>query len=110
MDWLQLVGIIAAVVVPVGLAIHRAGQARSDREARRLDQHVAEDVVDHERIARLEERIERNAEKIDRHDDELRLMRERYHNFRDDLTRYIGAKLDEAVATVRRVLGRDRSE
>jgi phage shock protein A len=78
--WLTLIGIIAAIVVPIGLAIHAAGRARSRENVERLDRHIEEDVKAHERLARLET-------KIDRIEIEQDGIRKRFHDFRDGTMR-----------------------
>ncbi len=78
MEWLPLLGIAVAVVVPVGLAIHHAGRARSERNAERLDAHIVEDVKAHERLAKVETRVERLEIEQER-------TRDSIHNVRDTL-------------------------
>jgi DNA polymerase IIIc chi subunit len=78
--WLTLVAIVVAIVVPIGLAVHTAGRARSDKNIARLDKHIDEALNDHaathERLARLEIQVQQ-------HDAEIRSLRERWHQFRD---------------------------
>ena len=83
MDW-QLAGIIVAivgaVVVPIALAIHQAGRSRSERNEKRIDDHVSEDIKAHERLARVETRV-------DRLERETENLRTRWHDLRDDTLR-----------------------
>lgn len=79
-DWLAIIAICVAIFVPVGLAINAAGRARSERNIKRLDEHIAEDVKAHERVARLEERT-------DRHEHELERLRNWKHSDLRDETR-----------------------
>lgn len=94
MEWWQFVGIVVAVVVPVGIALHASGRAR-------MDQHIAEDVKAHERIVRVETMVERHADEIDKlrkgqHDfkDEIKkgvweLLEDRFDRFRDEVRRLL---------------------
>lgn len=81
-------GLVATIIlglVGVVFTFLRGQDARTDE---RLDKHITADVEAHERLARLETKVETL-------DVEVKTMRERYHDFRDTLTRYIGDKLDE---------------
>ena len=88
MDWWQFVAIVVAIVVPVGLAIHAAGRARSERNVKRLDDHIAEDVKAHERLARLET-------KVDTLETEVDGLRKRFHDTWDAAKRGTWELLDE---------------
>jgi hypothetical protein len=77
-EWLPLLGIVVAIVVPIGLAVHRAGRARSERNAERLDAHIVEDVKAHERLAKVETRVERLEIEQER-------TRDAVHDLRDTL-------------------------
>jgi hypothetical protein len=61
--WLGLVGVVAAIVIPIGIRIHTAGVTRSEKNVARLDQHIEEArktrEETNERWARLEEKVER---------------------------------------------------
>jgi predicted nuclease with TOPRIM domain len=76
----MLVGVVAAVAVPIGLAVHTAGRARSEKNVARLDKHIDEALNDHaathERLARLETIVQQ-------HEAEISSLRKRWHEFRD---------------------------
>ena len=88
MDWWQFVAIVVAIIVPVGLAIHKAGQGRSERNIKRLDDHIAEDVKAHERIARLETKVEKIEAEVD-------TLRKRFHDTWDAAKRGTWELVDE---------------
>lgn len=101
MEWYQFVGVVVAIVVPVGLAIHTAGRLRAERDAKRLDDHIAACLLQHERQVRNEtvtERLEKEVDDLrkDRHDfkDENKratydLMTDRLDRFRDEVRQII---------------------
>lgn len=70
-----------------------------------LWKHITSDADHREkiagRLATLEQQHEQDHE-------EIKSFRTRYHDLRDQLTRYIGDKLNEAVEAVRRFRSRDR--
>lgn len=110
MDWLAFASIVVGVIVSVGIAIHKAGQARSERNIKRLDDHIAEDVKAHERIVRLETKVERLEGEVDS-------LRKRFHDVVDaakrgswELINDHREKINEALAAfkaeIMRLLGK----
>jgi hypothetical protein len=99
--WLTLTGIVVAIVVPIGLAIHAAGRARSTANQKRLDDHITEDVRAHERIARLET-------KMDRVEEEVAGLRQRYHNFRSDVMKDVWDLVQRLKADLVTMFRRER--
>ncbi len=75
--WATVVAIVVAIVVPVGISIARSARARRDRDTKRLDDHITEDIKAHERIARIEIRVDRLEQEQDS-------MRRRFHDFREN--------------------------
>jgi hypothetical protein len=96
-EWWQFVGLVVAVVVPVGLAIHGAGKARSDRNEKRIDDHVADDTKAHERLARLETKVEHL-------EVEVLSLRKRFHDSVDDAKKLMWKLYEEFMAEVRRLI------
>ena len=99
MDWWQLAALIAAVVVPIAVALHKSGQSRSERNVKRLDDHIAEDVKAHERLAKLETKVDRLEVEVDG-------IRKRLHDSLDHLKRGLWDLFQDFKAEVLRLIGK----
>jgi F0F1-type ATP synthase membrane subunit b/b' len=92
---LALVGGLGALVGII-YAYLRATQTKTDD---RLDKHIEHDVEAHERLAKLETKVERIEIELDG-------VRKRLHDAMDDAKRLMWELYEEFKAEVRRLIGK----
>ena len=91
------IGIVFAVLAALVGVIYVTLVKRGESTDKKLSNHISEDVQAHERIAKLETKVE-HAE------DEIEGIRERWHNFRNGTLRdYAEIALEKA----KRLVGRN---
>lgn len=86
----SLIGVIILGLVGVVYASLRKSVERTDE---RIDEHIGEDVKAHERLARLETKVEQ-------HDTEIRSLRVRWHEFRNETMKSAWEYFEERMARV----------
>jgi hypothetical protein len=69
-------GLVAAIILGLVGVVYTSLRKSEERTDKRLDEHIYEDVKAHERLARLETKVEQ-------HDVEIQSLRDRWHDFRD---------------------------
>lgn len=86
--FLGLVGVIYGIL--------RSTQTKTDEK---LDQHITQDVEAHERLARLETKVETLEE-------EVTSLRKRFHDLYDYVMRGVGALIQDFKAEILRLIGK----